>query len=362
MFGGIGVNEKDLAILEQYDLQVKNTRRGRGSFLCETDRGFVQVTEFSGSRERLFFQNRVLRFLKEQGQRVDVILENREGELVSLDKYENGYVLKEWFHGRECDTKNAEDVCAAVRHLAGMHQILQLPKQAPEEGEALKALEMTEVNQEDLEKTGAEEKCFRRDVEYSGEPLAKELERHTREMKKVRNFIRKRKKKTAFELQFLQVYDFFAEQAQEALQRVAGSNAESLYRQCIRERRVCHGDYSHHNILMDMEGVAAVNFARCSFNTQTVDFYQFFRKVMEKQNWNRKTGMDMLRAYQSVRPLSDSEFEDFCIRLVYPEKFWKLANHYFSRGKAWMPEKNLQKLEILTAQEKRRGDFIKFLY
>ncbi len=56
------MNEKDLVILEQYDLHVQSTRRGRGSFLCDTDRGLVQVTEFSGSQERLFFQNRVLFF------------------------------------------------------------------------------------------------------------------------------------------------------------------------------------------------------------------------------------------------------------------------------------------------------------
>ena len=59
------MNEKDLVILEQYDLHVQSTRRGRGSFLCDTDRGLVQVTEFSGSQERLFFQNRVLFFLTE---------------------------------------------------------------------------------------------------------------------------------------------------------------------------------------------------------------------------------------------------------------------------------------------------------
>ena len=73
--GGSKVNEKDLVILEQYDLHVQSTRRGRGSFLCDTDRGLVQVTEFSGSQERLFFQNRVLFFLTERGIRCDLLLE-----------------------------------------------------------------------------------------------------------------------------------------------------------------------------------------------------------------------------------------------------------------------------------------------
>lgn len=342
------MNEKDLTILEQYELQVRSTRRGRGSFLCETDRGLVQVTEFSGSKERLFFQNRVLHFLREQGKRSDVILENREGNLVSLDRYGNGYVVKEWFAGRECDTKSTEDILAAVRYLAGLHKVLRLPVQ-----------QETEVVQETQNPDAG---SIRRNLEYSAEPLTDEIARHTRELKKIRNFVRGRKKKGAFELRFLEVYDPFMEQAEEVCRRLSDSGAYALYRQCIRERRVCHGDYSQHNLFFDREGAVAVNFARCCFDTQIVDFYQFFRKIMEKQGWNQKLGMEMIHAYQSVRPLSDAEFENFCIRLAYPEKFWKLANHYFNSRKTWMPQKNLQKLEILAAQEKKRGDFVKFLH
>ena len=193
------MNEKDLMILEQYELQVHSARRGRGSFLCDTDKGLIQVTEFSGSRERLFFQNRVLCFLQEQGMRSDKILENREGNLVSLDRYQNGYVVKKWFFGRECDTKSPEDIMEAVRYLAKLHQVLCLPVQESE----------TEAAQ--IEER--EEKMIRKDLEYNGEPLSGEIMRHTRELKKVRNFIRTRKKKTTFEQRFLELYEPFMEQA-----------------------------------------------------------------------------------------------------------------------------------------------------
>ena len=118
------MNEKDLVILEQYDLHVQSTRRGRGSFLCDTDR----VTEFSGSQERLFFQNRVLFFLTERGIRCDLLLENTEGNLVTSDRYGNGYVVKKWFSGRECDTKSREDIVGAVHYLARLHNVLRLPE------------------------------------------------------------------------------------------------------------------------------------------------------------------------------------------------------------------------------------------
>ena len=123
------VNEKDLVILEQYDLHVQSTRRGRGSFLCDTDRGLVQVTEFFRfAGAAAFFQNRVHFFLTERGIRCDLLLENTEGNLVTSDRYGNGYVVKKWFSGRECDTKSREDIIGAVHYLARLHNVLRLPE------------------------------------------------------------------------------------------------------------------------------------------------------------------------------------------------------------------------------------------
>lgn len=284
------MNEKDLVILEQYDLHVQSTRRGRGSFLCDTDRGLVQVTEFSGSQERLFFQNRVLFFLTERGIRCDLLLENTEGNLVTSDRYGNGYVVKKWFSGRECDTKSREDIVGAVHYLAGLHNVLRLPE--------IQEFQMAAAQTDEADP--AEEKKIRKNLEYIAEPLDEEIERHTKELKKVRNFMRTRKKKTAFESRFLELYPEFMAQAEEVTRRVCVSSSHALHRQCIRERRVCHGDYSQHNLFFDREGAVAVNFARCCFDVQISDFYQFFRKIMEKQGWNQKLGMEMIHAYLSL--------------------------------------------------------------
>lgn len=78
------MNERGLRVLEQYDLKIAGTRRGRGSFICETDKGIKLITEFYGSVNRLRFQNLVLHRLREQGyELVDRTVENMEGELVT---------------------------------------------------------------------------------------------------------------------------------------------------------------------------------------------------------------------------------------------------------------------------------------
>ena len=150
------MNDRGLKVLEQYDLKVAATRRGRGSYICETDKGKKLLTEFSGSAKRLAFQNKVLALLKENGvSNVDYILENMEGNLVSYDRDENGYVVKDWFEGKECDTKNEEDIAIAIKNLAMIHKVMRME--------------------------GTEE-----DMVYQGGDLVEELERHNQELKKVR--------------------------------------------------------------------------------------------------------------------------------------------------------------------------------
>ena len=86
-----------------------------------------------------------------------------------------------------------------------------------------------------------------------------------------------------------------------------------------------------------------------------------FRKILEKQNWDKVYGNAMLREYSRVRPLSEEEREDFRVRLSYPEKFWKLADHYYGSRKSWIPEKNVEKLKSLIRQQDQRVSFLKIL-
>ena len=53
-------------------------------------------------------------------------------------------------------------------------------------------------------------------------------------------------------------------------------------------------------------------------------------RVLEKQNYDARLGRKMLKTYSEVRPLRDEELEYLGIRLLYPEKFWKLANYYYN--------------------------------
>ena len=153
----------------------------------------------------------------------------------------------------------------------------------------------------------------------------------------------------------------FFEQALSAEEQLLARKQEELQKKSIEDGCLCHGDYNQHQVLFGRDGIATTNFMKCRYDVQVSDLYQFLRKILEKQNWSPQLGRAILNAYEQVRPLSSAEWENLRLRLLYPEKFWKLANHYYGRNKAWLPEKNVEKLEILVHQQDRRNLFLKML-
>lgn len=323
------MNDRGLKVLEQYDLEIISTRRGRGSYICETDRGLKLLCDFRGSEKKMAFQNRILLSLREAGyQAVDVAVENKEGKLVSADRDENKYVVKDWFAGRECSSFSHREILEAVENLARLHCCLKLP---------------------------GEEK------EYCGRTLSQELASKNRELKKIRSFIRGREPKHPFEQMFLQSFPGFYQQADEACALAATLYGDQELREQIDAGYVCHGDYNYHHVLFLDHGIATTNFGRCRFDYQVNDLYQFMRKILEKQDWDLRLGDQMMKVYQKIRPLPVLEQKILYVRMAYPEKFWKLANHYYGSSKAWISGRYQQKLETLNRQQKQRNLFLKLL-
>lgn len=86
------------------------------------------------------------------------------------------------------------------------------------------------------------------------------------------------------------------------------------------------------------------------------------RKLLEKSNWSPGLTQEILDTYNSVRPLSARSFVELYYRLAYPEKFWKIVNFYYNSGKAWIPEKNREKLEILAGQEREKQSCLEAVF
>ena len=302
--------DRGLGVLEKYGLTAKTVTRGRGSLICETEQGPKLIREYWGSPRKLEFQRKLQLHCRQEGfAGVDLILENLEGQTVTTDGEGTPYTVRDWFAGRECDTRSREDVMKSVRALAALHKVMQMPKE------------------EDSEAEGLLEEC----------------QRHNRELRRIRKFVQSRKRKNDFEEKLASSISLFLEQGERTAEELRNSGWEAL-RQKFPDS-VCHGDCNQHNILMTGQGTVFTNFEKWSYDLQTRDLYQFMRKILEKYGWNRELGYRMIREYDRERSLSSEELLNLKLRLSYPWKFWKLANYYSENNKVWISRKNTEKLE-----------------
>lgn len=65
--------------------------------------------------------------------------------------------------------------------------------------------------------------------------------------------------------------------------------------------------------------------------------------------------------YKRNKGISKTEMEYLVLKFKYPEKYWKMLNHYNNNNKAWIPDKDINKLKSVINQYEKRQDFVNSL-
>ena len=321
------MEEKSLEFFENYEITVTGTARTRGAFRIDTEKGPKLLLPYSGSEQRAAFEQSVLKELSGKGFLVDGYVANKEGTYVTKDEYEEPFLMKDWYFGEECNVRKPDQAIAAVRHLAALHN-------------ALTGITLT---------AGTVQKS-----------LPELFEKRNRELRRVRSFIREKKRKAYFETVYINTFPEFNEKAERALAQAKELGCTEVSDAAVREGRVCHGAYTHHNLLVLHDGsFATVNFDKACLGVQITDFYLFFRKLMEKTGWDRRLAESLMEAYTSVRKVDKAEWQVFYLLLSYPEKFWKITNSYNSGKKSWIPQKTTEKLLAVVEQEREKEELLR---
>lgn len=383
------MSEKLAEVYEQYDMEILSSKKGRGATILSTSGGMRILEPFRGNITRLEQEYVLKHTLAEHGcDYVDGFILNREGQLLTWDKYRQPYVMKVHFEGRECDMHSEGDICRAISLLARFHLLGQQVltdfntawdchleereqkrideiRLAIENGEELEKLSsLYEISEEALENLmGGEEnhkpasvpgkKSEERDLRRirSVETL---FNRHNQEIKKIRKFICTVKRKNAFETTFLKVYRQFYDKGTESsrlIKNISFGEGNPGIPGPYQHYGICHGTFNQHNVILGEERDALVHFERFFRGNQLQDLYQFARKAMEKNSFDFSMLEMMFQSYMNFIPLTKEDFKYIYILFSYPEKFWKIANSYYNTNKAFLSPKYVEKLETVIAQE-----------
>lgn len=324
------MNDRAINLLEQYEVEVHRSRKGRGAIICDTDRGCLILKEYTGKEERIQLQNQLLTHIQEIGTiKAESIIPTKEGALFVRDNDGVKYILKTYCEGRECNIYDSAECAQVVKALAVLHQSMELPEES-----------------------------------VAGIPLfsqQNEYEKHNKELKKVRKYLQQRSQKTEFEIFLLNAFDYFLDQAisvTEEWMQYESVNKTNFHNSTL----FSHGDYQYHNILHCDKEWFIINFEKCTRDDPIRDLYLLMRKLLEKSNWSVELGKELLATYEQERPISAISRIDLFYRLSYPEKFWKIANFYYNSSKAWIPDRNREKLQKVISQEKEKQYFLEQVF
>lgn len=268
------------------------------------------------------FQNKLLTGLQGSGALTEQIIPTREEALSVTDLDGTVYVLKTYFEGKECNINDFEECVHAVETLADIHPSMVTGENLP----------------------------------FSD--LLTEFEKHNRELKKVRSYLRQKSQKSNFEIYLQQNFERFYDIALETTEGLKSYGSKMYDYKENEKRPICHGDFWYHNLLMTSKGYALVNFEKCAVDHQVKDLYHFLRKLLEKNNWSIRLADTLINAYHQKNKLSVFDLIQMYYRFSYPEKFWKIANFYYNGQKVWIPDKTCEKLTAVLEAQAAKEEFL----
>jgi len=317
------------SILGQYEMEIRQVSKGRGSYICDTDKGKKILMSFRGSPERGDALKGYLEQLLAYGFDVEQIVTNKEGSSVSVDEASGErFLLKDYWGGGELNPSKEDDIKKGASLLAEYHTAA----------------------------LGFSDEWITQKLSERGQPMLEVKHRHYRELIKIRNHIRGRKKKNEFERKFLECSTPLIEVAEKSLKILELQDTENM------DVCFCHGDYNQHNIVQSDGRWKIINYENVYWGSPMEDLANFMRKVLEKNQWNIHLAENILKMYDAKRHIEKKELQLLYALLLFPERFWKITNHYMNSHKAWVSGRDIEKLEKVVIQEPDRIKFLENLF
>lgn len=310
-----------------YGIRINSIKPCRAGYILDADAGKKYLRQCQCSENRILFVHDAKQHLFGSG------FENLDSYCVTLDGYpyieidSQLYLLTVFVEGRECEFGDDTDAVKASVALAAMHKA----------GKGFKP------------KPG---NFIPNDLGKLPESLGKRYEEILRMRRKAE------RERGAFDYIYLDCVDKFAELAEESLALLEGPEYPSLVKKTLSEGSICHHDYSYQNILMKGQQTFITGFESCGEEIRVYDLVNLLRRKMRKCNWNIQKAVMLLEAYSAEEPLTRDEIVVMKAMLLFPQKFWRVANRYYNSRRSWAQKNFTGMLEEVVMEY---PDHLKFM-
>ena len=184
--------------------------------------------------------------------------------------------------------------------------------------------------------------------------------KHSISLRKYKEIICLKEKKSAVDKLFLENADEFMEKMQHAHRLLKGSGYLDKVRLAMSCNQITHGEFKKHAILEgEPEGVFITNFEQCSYDICEFDIATLFESFSGRNKGELAAAA--VESYTSVKPLDYFSLNIIKAFLMWPRRFFKVAESAYGRMKNYNEIELRQKLERSIKREKKKEELIRFL-
>lgn len=321
---------REFEIERQFDIKIETIKPNKGIYYLKTNKGERCLKRINYGPQKLLFVYGAKEHLIANGfKNVDRYYLNTEGEPYALVN-EDLYTLSQWIEGRECDFHNGDDIELAAKNLAAMHYASK--GYDPPENSKLKS---------DLGR------------------WPHLMEKRIKALTKMRDMARKKNMKQNFDLVYIKNVEFYKNLAVRALNVLKSSEYNALCEKSELEKNFCHHDYTYHNIIVDEENnLQILDFDYCKREIRVYDLANFMIKALKKVDWNIEYAKRIIDAYNTVEPLEKKEYRVLLAFLIFPQRYWRLANRYYYNEVTWAQNTFNKKIQNIVNEQELYSKFI----
>lgn len=321
---------RELEIEKQFDIKIKDQKPRKGIYHLKTNKGDRCLKRINYGTQKLLFVYGAKEHLINNGfNNVDRYYLSTENEPFALVN-EDLYTLSQWIEGRECNFRDIEDVKLAAKNLALLHEASK--GYDPPENSKLK----TDIGR-----------------------WPSLMDKRIKALSKMRDMARKKNIKQNFDLTYIKTVDFYRDLAIRASKLLISSDYKQICEVSEEEKIFCHHDYTYHNIVIDEEDkLYVLDFDYCKREIRAFDIANFMIKVLKKVDWNLEFAKNIIECYDEVSKIKEEEYKVILAFLLFPQRYWRLANRHYYNEVAWPTNTFNKKIQNIINE---KDNYLKFI-
>jgi CotS family spore coat protein len=150
-------------------------------------------------------------------------------------------------------------------------------------------------------------------------------------------------------------FPYFYKRAENAIAGLKGKEYEEWVEKAQTKGCLCHQDFAAGNLILTPTGdIFVLDTDSITIDIPARDIRKLLNKVMKKTGrWDINLAKSIMHSYQSVNPLTASEWEVVRLDLMFPHLFiGAVSKYYYKRDKEWSEDKYLQRIAEISDFEK----------